>query len=84
MEYNLAESPGISLKKASEEFDKLSEALSTSGFDVENSQTNESVKKKCYRTIDEEVEAQWGNRQSKLRSAVNRFWKEKLKRQKYI
>ena len=74
MEYNLAESPGISLKEASEEFDKLSEALSTSGFDVENSQTNEPVKKKVLS----------GNRQSILRSAVNRFWKEKLKRQKYI
>ena len=84
MEYNLAESPGISLKEASEEFDKLSEALSTSGFDIENSQTNEPVKKKRYRTIDEEIEAQCGNRQSILRSTVNRFWKAKLKRQKYI
>lgn len=47
MDYNLAESPGISLKEASEEFDRLSEAISTSGFDIENSQTNEPVKKKA-------------------------------------
>lgn len=33
---------------------------------------------------DEQIETQQGNNQRTIRSVVNRFWKEKLKRQKYI
>ena len=73
---------GISMNEESKSFSKVAETISVNGCDSGFSKKH--IYKKRELTIDEQIEAQWGNRQLTLRSVVNRFWKEKLKRQKYI
>lgn len=71
----------ISTTEASEAFSKLAETMKAH---CDSGLPDKNIHKKRELSIDEQIEAQWGNRQHTLRSAVNRFWKEKLKRQKYI